>query len=52
MNRWLPLYFVLLLCSALHALDAVHATTIRVAPIYLSQDTAATKLVDIDRGRG
>ncbi len=51
MKRLLPLCFVLLLSPALHALDAVHATTIRVAPIYLSPDATSTKLVDVDRGR-
>jgi hypothetical protein len=51
MIRLLPLYVVLLLCPALHALDAVHAATIRVAPIYLSPDASSTKLVDLDRGR-
>jgi len=51
MTRLLPLYIVLMLCPVLHALDAVHATTIRVAPIYLSPDATSTKLADIDRGR-
>ena len=51
MIRLLPLYVVLLLCPALRALDAVHAATIRVAPIYLSPDASSTKLVDLDRGR-
>jgi hypothetical protein len=40
-----------MLCPVLHALDAVHATTIRVAPIYLSPDATSNKLADIDRGR-
>jgi hypothetical protein len=40
-----------MLCPGLHALDAVHATTIRVAPIYLSPDATSNKLSDIDRGR-
>jgi hypothetical protein len=40
-----------MLCPGLHALDAVHATTIRVAPIYLSPDATSNKLADIDRGR-
>lgn len=31
--------------------DAVHATTIRVAPIYLAPDTSSNKLADVDRGR-
>jgi outer membrane protein assembly factor BamD (BamD/ComL family) len=31
--------------------DAVRATTIRVAPIYLSPDTSSSKLADVDRGR-
>jgi hypothetical protein len=47
----LPICFVLLLCPALPALDAVHAATIRVAPIYLAPDATSTKLVDVDRGR-
>src|SRR6476620_394396 len=51
MTRLLPLYIVLMLCPVLHALAAVHATTIRVAPIYLSPDATSTKLADIDRGR-
>jgi hypothetical protein len=51
MTRLLPVYFVLMLCPVLHALDAVHATTIRVAPIYLSPDATSNKLADIDRGR-
>jgi outer membrane protein assembly factor BamD (BamD/ComL family) len=51
MKRLLPLYFVLVLCPMLPALDAVYAVTIRVAPIYLSPDATSTKLVDIDRGR-
>jgi hypothetical protein len=46
----------LLLCLALLAgpriwADPVRATTIRVAPIYLSPDTASNKLADVDRGR-
>ena len=51
MRHLLALCFVPLLCPALPALDAVHAATIRVAPIYLSPDAASTKLVDLDRGR-
>jgi hypothetical protein len=51
MTRLLPLYLALLLCPTLHALDAVHASTVRVAPIYLSPDTSSTKLADVDRGR-
>jgi hypothetical protein len=41
--------FVFLVPSALA--DAVRATTIRVAPIYLSPDTSSNKLADVDRGR-
>ena len=51
MRCLLPICLVLLLCPALPALDAVHAATIRVAPIYLAPDATSTKLVDIDRGR-
>jgi outer membrane protein assembly factor BamD (BamD/ComL family) len=51
MKHLLALSFVLLLCPALPALDAVHAVTIRVAPIYLSPDASSQKLVDLDRGR-
>src|SRR5512133_4265566 len=49
-----PLYallFMFWLCPTLPALDAVHAASIRVAPIYLSPDASSTKLVDLDRGR-
>src|SRR5690348_9923183 len=45
------LCFALSLCPTLPALDAVHAATIRVAPIYLSPDSTSTKLAEIDRGR-
>ncbi len=51
MKRLLPLYFVLLLCPALPGLDAAHAVTLRMAPIYLSPDATSTKLVELDRGR-
>ena len=51
MKHLLALSFVLVLCPALPALDAVHAATIRVAPIYLSPDASSQKLVDLDRGR-
>ncbi|HKR83678.1 MAG TPA: hypothetical protein VJS37_05850 [Terriglobales bacterium] len=51
MRPWLALFFVLTLCPLLSALDAVHASTIRVAPIYLSPDASSQKLVDLDRGR-
>jgi hypothetical protein len=40
----------LLGCSTAWA-DAIRATTIRVAPIYLSPDTSSNKLADVDRGR-
>jgi hypothetical protein len=47
--RWLlPL---MLLLSATAYADVVRATTIRVAPIYLSPDSASAKLADMDRGR-
>lgn len=39
------------LSPALASADAVRATTIRVAPIYLSPDTSSAKLADVDRGR-
>jgi hypothetical protein len=45
----LILVFVFLAPSALA--DALRATTIRVAPIYLSPDTSSNKLADVDRGR-
>jgi len=51
MKPLLALCFVILVCPALPALDAVHAATIRVAPIYLSPDASSQKLVDVDRGR-
>jgi hypothetical protein len=51
MKHLSALCFVLILCPALPALDAVHAATIRVAPIYLSPDASSQKLVDLDRGR-
>jgi len=42
----------LLLISALPACaDALRATTIRVASIYLAPDTSSAKLADVDRGR-
>jgi len=40
-----------LMVSALPAADAVRATTIRVAGIYLSPDASSSKLADVDRGR-
>lgn len=52
MNHLLALCFAIsLFCPALPALDAVHAATLRVAPIYLSPDATSQKLVDLDRGR-
>jgi len=51
MKYLLALCFVCLACPTLPALDAVHAATIRVAPIYLSPDASSQKLVDLDRGR-
>src|SRR5215467_9559020 len=51
MKHLLALGFVLSLCPVLSALEAVHAATIRVAPIYLSPDSSSQKLVDLDRGR-
>jgi outer membrane protein assembly factor BamD (BamD/ComL family) len=42
---------LLLLSPALASADAIRATTIRVAPIYLSPDTSSAKLADVDRGR-
>jgi hypothetical protein len=50
--RRLPLAFVLLLAlPGVAAADVVRATTIRVAPIYLSPDASSNKLADVDRGR-
>lgn len=51
MKHLLALSFVVVFCPALPALDAVHAATIRVAPIYLTPDASSQKLVDLDRGR-
>lgn len=51
MKYLLSLCFAALLCPAGAALDAVHAATVRVAPIYLSPDSSSQKLVDLDRGR-
>src|SRR5438477_1205763 len=48
--RYITLCLVLLLPSLTLA-EAVHATTIRVAPIYLSPDVSSNKLADVDRGR-
>src|SRR5215475_15439313 len=39
------------LSPVLASADAVRATTIRVAPIYLAPDTSSAKLADVDRGR-
>lgn len=50
-KRLLPLLVVLVLCPFLAAFNAVHATTIRVAPVYLSPDAGSAKLADLDRGR-
>ena len=47
----LPLLAVLVLCPFLPAFNAVHATSIRVATVYLSPDTGSAKLADVDRGR-
>lgn len=45
--------FVVLLAFSAPAVwaEAIRATTIRVAPIYLSPDTSTTKLAEVDRGR-
>ena len=52
MRICLPLCLAFLLCPVLSfSLDAVHASTIRVAPIYLSPDSSSNKLADADRGR-
>ena len=48
--RWFPAA-LLLFCSSLALADALHGTTIRVAPIYLSPDTSSAKLAQVDRGR-
>lgn len=42
---------LLLLSSTWLQADAIRATTVRVAPIYLSPDTSSSKLADVDRGR-
>ena len=47
--RWL-LTLMWLLSATAYA-DVVRATTIRVAPIYLSPDSSSAKLADMDRGR-
>jgi hypothetical protein len=49
LRRFALLLLVFSVPSALA--DATRATTIRVAPIYLSPDTSSTKLADVDRGR-
>lgn len=41
----------LLFCSGFASAAALRATTIRVAPIFLSPDTSSAKLAQIDRGR-
>lgn len=51
MKPYLWLSPLLLFCSGLACADAVRATTIRVAPIYLSPDASSAKLADVDRGR-
>ena len=50
-KRLLPFLAVLVLCPFLAAFNAVHATSIRVAAVYLSPDTGSAKLADVDRGR-
>ena len=45
------LLLLVLVFSVPSALAALRATTIRVAPIYLSPDASSTKLADVDRGR-
>ncbi len=42
---------LLLLVPTFGFADVIRATTIRVAGIYLSPDSASTKLADVDRGR-
>ena len=42
---------MLILCPTLAAADAVRATTVRVAPIYLTPDSSSAKLANVDRGR-
>ncbi|MBV9180165.1 MAG: SH3 domain-containing protein [Acidobacteria bacterium] len=41
----------LIVCSTLAHSDAIRATTIRVAAIYLSPDSSSAKLANVDRGR-
>ena len=43
--------FLLVLSAGLSRADAIRATTIRVAPIYLSPDATSSKLANVDRGR-
>jgi hypothetical protein len=43
--------FLLVLSAGLSKADAIRATTIRVAPIYLSPDATSSKLANVDRGR-
>lgn len=42
---------LLLLSPVLASADAIRATTMRAAAIYLSPDTSSAKLADVDRGR-
>ena len=42
---------LLFVCPVLAAGDAIRATTIRVAAIYIAPDATSTKLASVDRGR-
>jgi hypothetical protein len=51
LRRFALLLLVLVFSVPPALADATRATTIRVAPIYLSPDTSSSKLADVDRGR-
>lgn len=51
MGRFLSALLLTLICSLQARADVIRATTIRVAPLYLSPDTSSSKLGDVDRGR-
>jgi len=51
MKLCLSSLFLLVLSAGLSKADAIRATTVRVAPIYLSPDTTSSKLANVDRGR-
>ena len=51
MGRFPSAVLLIFISSVLVRADVIRATTIRVAPLYLSPDTSSSKLGDIDRGR-